>query len=576
MSSSFTAATIEYIKPFTDQNPGTSGLRKRTKVFQQKYYSESFIQATLSNVVDSSDVSLLVGGDGRYWSEEICQTIIKLSAGNKVKTVYVAKDSILSTPAASNLIRTLKLSGGFLLTASHNPGGPDYDFGIKYNCGNGGPAPEKLTNAIYQKTLEQNSYTTVSALPIIDLKTLASYTFEIQNALGESWSTTVHVIDAIKDYVTLMKEIFDFPTIQNFLKKSNAKILLDSMNGVTGPYATQILVNELKLNNSSVMNNVPKADFGGIHPDPNLTYAASLAEKTWSENIDLGAASDGDGDRNMIVAKDNVFVNPSDSVAVIADNAHLIPFFKKSGVKGLARSMPTSMALDRVAKRKNLQFYEVPTGWKFFGNLMDAGKLSICGEESFGTGSDHIREKDGIWAILAWLNILAASNAEKTFEQGFIGVKEILENHYRIYGRNYFTRYDYEEVSSEGGAELMKYLRNLVSAENKTHVVGKKYTGNGETYVVKKCDDFSYTDPVDGSVSQKQGVYFVFEDESRIVYRASGTGSQGATIRVYVEKYEATNYLTEASTALSGLVSIAKELGKIKEFTGRDEPTVIT
>ncbi|KAJ3152135.1 Phosphoglucomutase-2 [Irineochytrium annulatum] len=548
-------------KPFGDQKPGTSGLRKRVKVFQQEHYTENFIQSTLAAIPQGpAGATLVVGGDGRYYGKEAIQKIIKIAAGNKVSKLIIGCNGILSTPAASNLIRKRSATGGILLTASHNPGGPDNDFGIKYNISNGGPAPENITDKIYELSKTLTTYH-LADIPEVDLSQIRTSTFD---------SFTVEVVDSVNDYVILMKEIYDFPAIKAFFA-ANPKftVLMDSMSGVTGPYARRLLVDELGLPVKSVMNFEPLPDFGGGHPDPNLTYAHDLVERVEKEGISFGAASDGDGDRNMIIGK-GVFVNPSDSVAVIAAYAdRAIPYFKKTGIKGLARSMPTSASIDRVAKAKGLEIFEVPTGWKFFGNLMDAGRLSICGEESFGTGSDHIREKDGLWAVLAWLSIVAYANQSTPGT----GLKEILVKHYKEYGRNFFSRYDYEEVASDGAEKMFSLIRSMVN-ENRSKTVGMDVDG----YKVSHCDDFEYTDPIDGSVSKKQGVRFVFSDGSRIIFRLSGTGSQGATVRLYVEKYTNDPALFEADTqkGIKDLIDVALKISKLKEFTGREEPTVIT
>ncbi|KND04407.1 uncharacterized protein SPPG_00137 [Spizellomyces punctatus DAOM BR117] len=542
--------------PFEGQKPGTSGLRKRVKVFQQEHYTENFIQATLSAIPDGpAGATLIVGGDGRYFLKEAIQKIIRLSAGNKVSKLVIGRNGIFSTPAVSNLIRKRKATGGILLTASHNPGGPDNDFGIKFNMSNGGPAPESVTDKIYQITTKISSYKEAD-IPEVDLSELGTKSF------GD---LTVEVIDSVDDYVLLMKEIFDFDMLRSFFKKrSSFKVLFDSLHGVTGPYGKRLLVDELGLPASSVMNSEPLEDFGGGHPDPNLTYAHDLVERVEKENIDFGAASDGDGDRNMIIGK-GAFVNPSDSVALIAAYADAIPYFKKSGLKGLARSMPTSGALDRVAKKKGVQIFEVPTGWKFFGNLMDAGKCSVCGEESFGTGSDHIREKDGVWAILAWLSIVAYASESNPN----VSLNDILNKHYEEYGRNFFSRYDYEEVDSEGANKVMAHLTAFINDKSN---IGKKI----ENYEVALADNFEYKDPIDGSVSKNQGIRIIFKDGSRIVFRLSGTGSQGATVRLYVEKYSAKDYKQDTQTAIQDLIKIALDLSKLVEFTGRKEPTVIT
>ncbi|KAI1311897.1 Phosphoglucomutase-2 [Mortierella claussenii] len=546
--------------PFDGQRPGTSGLRKRVKVFQQEHYTQNFIQATLDAIpTGAKGATLVVGGDGRYFSQDAVQMIIRIAAGNQVAKLIIGRNTILSTPAASNLIRIRKATGGILLTASHNPGGPDNDFGIKYNMSNGGPAPESVTEKIYEITQKLTAYKEI-ALDKVDLSTIGT------QHIG---SLEVEIVDSVADYLVLLKNIFDFDLIKNFLQNNpDFTVLFDGMHGVTGPYGQQIFVNELGLPQKSVMNCVPKPDFGGGHPDPNLTYAHELVERVEKENVSFGAASDGDGDRNMIIGK-GAFVTPSDSVAIIAAQADAIPYFKRTGVKGLARSMPTSTALDLVAKKKGYEFFEVPTGWKFFGNLMDAGRLSICGEESFGTGSDHIREKDGVWAIVAWLNIIAAVNQSKR-----ASINDILLAHYNEYGRNFFSRYDYEEVGSDGANKMVDRLRTLVSTD-RANLIGKDL-GNG--FVVKDGDDFEYTDPIDGSISKKQGVRVIFEDGSRLIIRLSGTGSHGATVRLYVEKYEedATKFQDKTQDALRPLIEVALKLSQLTEFTGRKEPTVIT
>ncbi|KAG0073001.1 Phosphoglucomutase-2 [Linnemannia elongata] len=547
-------ASIQSIptKPFDGQRPGTSGLRKRVKVFQQEHYTQNFIQATLDAIpTGSKGATLVIGGDGRYFSPEAVQMIIRIAAGNEVAKLIIGQHTILSTPAASNLIRMRKATGGILLTASHNPGGPDNDFGIKYNMSNGGPAPESVTEKIYEITQKLTSYKEAQ-LPPVDLSAIG--TQKVGNL-------EVEIVDSVADYVVLLKDIFDFDLIKSFLHKTPSfTVLFDGMHGVTGPYGQRIFVEELGLPQNP--------DFGGGHPDPNLTYAHELVERVEKENISFGAASDGDGDRNMIIGK-GAFVTPSDSVAIIAAQADSIPYFRRTGVKGLARSMPTSTALDLVAKKKGYEHFEVPTGWKFFGNLMDAGRLSICGEESFGTGSDHIREKDGVWAVVAWLNIIAAANQTKPSS-----INDILLAHYNEYGRNFFSRYDYEEVDSEGANKMVDRLRALVSTD-RAQLIGKDL-GNG--FVVKDGDDFEYTDPIDGSVSKKQGVRIIFEDGSRLIIRLSGTGSQGATVRLYVEKYESNpaKYEDKTQEALRPLIEVALKLSQLTEFTGRKEPTVIT
>jgi phosphoglucomutase len=453
----------------------------------------------------------------------------------------------------SNLIRKRQALGGIILTASHNPGGPDADFGIKYNASNGGPAPESLTDKIFETSTSLKEYVLADAAKPVDLGVCGETRFG---------NLVVEIVDSVDDYVQMMQEIFDFPLIRSFLAaRPDFKLLFDGMHGVTGPYGRRIFVKELGLPPSSVMNDTPLPDFGGGHPDPNLTYAAELVKRVAAEKIAFGAASDGDGDRNMILSHD-AFVNPSDSVAIIAAHADAIPYFRQTGLKGLARSMPTSAAIDRVAAKKKIKAYEVPTGWKFFGNLMDANQLSICGEESFGTGSDHIREKDGLWAILAWLCILAHINQN----QPGVSIRDVLQTHYMEYGRNFFTRYDYEEVDSAWANEMMSKLNALIASQEP---VGKAMAPG---FVVKAMDNFSYTDPIDKSVSRNQGVRILFEDGSRLVFRLSGTGSAGATVRMYVEKYSnvAKEYSQDPQDVLKPLVDLAKTL------TGLSMPTVIT
>ncbi|KAH9072100.1 phosphoglucomutase [Lactarius deliciosus] len=540
-------------KPFDGQKPGTSGLRKRVKIFQQEHYTENFVQA-IFDAIPLSGSTLVIGGDGRFYSPEVVQIILKIASANHVSKVIIGKDGILSTPAASNVIRKYKANGGILLTASHNPGGPNADFGIKYNVDNGGPAPESITEKIFARTKTISSYKVLEASPV-DISKLGDTTYG---------PLKVSIIDSVKDYVELLETIFDFGLIKSFLTshKSDFKVLFDGLHGVTGPVLRQ--------------NCIPSPDFGGGHPDPNLTYAHSLVEVVERDKIPFGAASDGDGDRNMIYGA-GAFVTPSDSVAIIADWAEVIPYFKKGGVKGLARSMPTSAAIDLVAKAKGLEYFEVPTGWKFFGNLMDAGRLSICGEESFGTGSDHIREKDGLWAVVAWLNIIAAAN-EQDKSGKLWGIREILNKHYAKYGRSFFSRYDYEEVPSEGAHKLVDHVNELFKSFH-----GKVYTSSatGTSFKVANAYNFHYTDPIDKSVSENQGQVVIFSDGSRVVWRLSGTGSQGATVRMYVERYVAPNagekeLARDTGEGLQALIDVALEISNLKQFLGREQPTVIT
>ncbi|RAL01728.1 phosphoglucomutase PGM2 [Aspergillus ibericus CBS 121593] len=508
------------LTPFTDQKPGTSGLRKKVKVFQEPHYSESFVTSILLSIPEGVEGSFLViGGDGRYYNTEVIQKIAKIGAAYGVKKLLVGQNGILSTPAASNLIRKRQATGGILLTASHNPGGPNADFGIKYNLANGAPAPESVTNKIYETSKSLTSYKYID-IPDVDTTTIGSKTYG---------PIEVEVVHSTTDYVTMLKEIFDFDLIREFLSThKDFKVLFDGMHGVTGPYGVDIFVNELGLPASSTMNCEPKVDFGGGHPDPNLVYAHELVERVDKNGVHFGAASDGDGDRNMIYGA-NTFVSPGDSLAIIAHHAKLIPYFQKQGVYGLARSMPTSGAVDRVAKAQGLQSYEVPTGWKFFCNLFDNQKISICGEESFGTGSNHIREKDGVWAIVAWLNIIAGVAKQKPGETPSIA--SIQKEFWQTYGRTFFTRYDYENVDSDGANKVIATLSEKLN--NKDTFVGSTVSGRK----VVDVGNFSYTD-LDGSVSKNQGLYVKFDDGSRIVVRLSGTGSSGATIRLYIEKYE--------------------------------------
>ncbi len=531
-------------RPFEGQKPGTSGLRKRVPVFQQKHYLENFVQSIFDVLEGFQGKTLVIGGDGRYYNAEAVQTVIRMAAANGFGRVLVGRAGLLSTPAASNIIRQYKAFGGIILSASHNPGGPEGDFGIKYNAENGGPAPEKITDAIYQRTLAIQAYKTVDT-PAVDLSKLG-----MQTVAGMQ----VEVIDPVADYAQLMARLFDFGAISD-LFKSGFRMRFDAMHAVTGPYAKHILENVLGAAPGTVVNGVPLPDFGGHHPDPNLVHAKALYDLMMSKDApDFGAASDGDGDRNLIIGK-GIFVTPSDSLAVLAANADLAPAYLK-GLAGIARSMPTSAAADRVAARLGIPSFETPTGWKFFGNLLDAGKATICGEESAGTGSDHVREKDGLWAVLLWLNILAKRRES---------VKEIVQAHWKIYGRNYYARHDFEEVALEGANRLIEKLRASLPS-----LVG--------TQGIEKADDFFYHDPIDGSDSAKQGIRILFKDGSRIVYRLSGTGTAGATLRVYIERYEAdsSKHQMETQTALSDLIVLANKLADIEGFTGRTKPSVIT
>ncbi|XP_034686946.1 phosphoglucomutase, cytoplasmic [Vitis riparia] len=571
--------------PFDGQKPGTSGLRKKVKVFKQQNYLHNFVQASFNALSQDKirGMTLVVSGDGRYFSKDAIQIIIKMAAANGVRSVWVGQKGLLSTPAVSAVIRErvgkdgTKASGAFILTASHNPGGPNEDFGIKYNMENGGPAPEAITDKIYENTKSIKEYIIAEDLPDVDISAIGTTNFT-----GPEGQFDVEVFDSAFDYVKLMKSIFDFQSIQKLLSSPKFTFCYDALHGVGGAYAKRIFVEELGAQESSLLNCVPKEDFGGGHPDPNLTYAKELVacmglgkSDAKNEPPEFGAASDGDADRNMILGK-RFFVTPSDSVAIIAANAvDAIPYFS-AGLKGVARSMPTSAALDVVAKHLNLKFFEVPTGWKFFGNLMDAGLCSICGEESFGTGSDHIREKDGIWAVLAWLSILAYKNKENLGGAKLVTVEEIVRKHWATYGRHYYTRYDYENVDAGAAKELMASLVKLQSSLPEVNKIIKGIRSDVSN--VAKADEFEYKDPVDGSISKHQGIRYMFEDGSRLIFRLSGTGSEGATIRVYIEQYEKDSSKTgrDSQDALGPLVEVALKLSKMQEFTGRSAPTVIT
>ena len=536
-------------QPFSDQKPGTSGLRKKVPIFKQPNYLENFIQSIFDSLEGFSGQTFILGGDGRYYNRQAIQIILKMAAANGVGRMLVGQGGILSTPAASCIIRKNQAFGGIVLSASHNPGGPEEDFGVKYNISNGGPAPEKVTSAIYERSKVIDSYKIIEARNI-NLDQLGS------QKIGEM---RVEVIDSVADYAELMESLFDFSKISELLRSGKFKICIDSLHAVTGPYAKNIFEQLLGAPAGTVQNGMPLEDFGGGHPDPNLVYAHDLVEIMFGDNApDFGAASDGDGDRNMILGK-NFFVTPSDSLAILAANAKLVPGYS-SGLAGIARSMPTSAAADRVAEKMGLDCYETPTGWKFFGNLLDAEKATLCGEESFGTGSNHVREKDGLWAVLFWLNILAARQES---------VEDIVKEHWKTYGRNYYSRHDYEGIESDKANTLMENLHSLLPS-----LPGKQY---GQ-YDVKYADDFSYTDPIDGSISQKQGIRIGFSDGSRIVFRLSGTGTQGATLRLYVESYEpdANKQDQDTQVTLYPLISLADEIAQIKNITGREKPTVIT
>ncbi len=530
---------------YSDQKPGTSGLRKKVTVFQQPNYAENFVQAVF-DVIDGKDgATLVIGGDGRFLNREVIQKAIRIAAANGFGRVVVGRGGLLSTPAASNMIRIRKALGGLVLSASHNPGGPTEDFGIKYNIANGGPAPEQVTEALYERTKTIDRWLTVDA-DDVDLDTFGEVT------VG---GMTVEVVDPVADYAALMERLFDFDAI----RAAKLTMAFDAMSAVTGPYATEILETRLGFAPGTVRNGEPLEDFGGHHPDPNLVHAHELYETMMAADApDFGAASDGDGDRNLIIGRAR-FVTPSDSLAMLAANAHLAPGYK-DGLKGIARSMPTSAAADRVAEKLGLPIFETPTGWKFFGNLLDAGMATICGEESAGTGSDHVREKDGLWAVLLWLNILAVRGES---------VDAIARDHWATYGRNYYARHDYEGVDSARADALMAELRGKLDTLAGTQVGGLR---------IAAADDFAYTDPTDGSVSRNQGVRVLFEGGSRVVFRLSGTGTSGATLRVYLERYEPAGGDLDRETGemLADIVAAADEIAGIVRHSGRTEPDVIT
>ena len=538
---------------FLDQKPGTSGLRKKVKVFQQTNYLENFVQSIFDSIEVAPNSALTLGGDGRFYNASATQTIIKMAAANGFSGVLVGQGGILSTPAASHIIRKYQTLGGIILSASHNPAGPDEDFGIKYNTPNGGPAPENITEAIFAITKVISTYK-IADFADVDIETIGN------TQIGDF---TIDVINPVTDYADLMGSMFDFAAIKTLLR-SGFKLKFDAMHAVTGPYAQEIFVNRLGAPESCLMNCFVSETFGGGHPDPNLTYAHELVDVLYQQNApDFGAASDGDGDRNMILGK-HFFVTPSDSLAIIAANAALIPAYSR-GLAGVARSMPTSGAVDRVAKKLNIPCYETPTGWKFFGNLMDAGKVTLCGEESFGTGSNHVREKDGLWAVLCWLNIIAVKQKS---------VEEIVKNHWLEYGRNVYSRHDYEAVPSDIANTVIAHIKAQISS------LPNQLFGNPaiKSYTVKIADDFSYTDPIDGSISTEQGVRILFDDDSRIVFRLSGTGTEGATVRIYLEAFEpnAANHHLDAQLALAELIGIAEEISQLKQISARNSPTVIT
>jgi phosphoglucomutase len=574
--------------PYQGQKPGTSGLRQKTKKFMEKNYLANFVQSVFDSLPakDYQGGTLVVSGDGRYFNKEAIQIIIKIAVAAGVERFWIGQHGLLSTPCVSAVIRNHEgggvAFGGFILSASHNPGGPNEDFGIKYNCENGGPAPEKVTDAIYEHTLSIKTYNIASDFPEVDTSTIGSTTIESEDG---SRKVVIDIIDSPEDHVALLKEIFDFEAIKKLVHRPDFSMVSDAMYGANGPYSKRVFVEELGCPEEWVTCATPKEDFNGAHADPNLTYAKHLIKIMGVDNTGLpvsgqekeppsfGTAWDGDADRNMILGS-RFFVSPSDSLAIIAANANVIPYFKKQGgLRGVARSMPTSGAVDLVAKKLGVALFEVPTGWKFFGNLMDSavvyGKEDytpfICGEESFGTGSNHIREKDGMWATLCWLSIIASKQEEG---KPLVGVEDIVRAHWKEYGRNYYCRYDYEKVDKKGAEEMFAEMTKFDG------VIGKEING----FKIKTADEFSYHDPVDGSVSEHQGVRYLFEDGSRIVFRLSGTGVAGATIRMYIEKYEKRDGVLDqnAATALGSLIKAGLELSNLEKKTGRKEPSVIT
>ncbi|KAJ8414032.1 hypothetical protein AAFF_G00066300 [Aldrovandia affinis] len=553
--------------PYDDQRPGTGGLRKKTAVFETKrHYLQNYVQSVLSSIDlrDRQGCTMVVGGDGRYFSRTATEVIVQMAAANGIGRLVIGHNGLLSTPAVSCIIRKIKAIGGIILTASHNPGGPAGDFGIKFNVANGGPAPETVTEKIQQVSRTLEEFAICPDLRI-DLSRLGRQDFDLENKFKPF---RVEIVDSVEVYLNMLRGIFDFTEIKALLTDPDQlKIRIDAMHGVMGPYVRRILCDELGAPANSAVNCVPLEDFGGQHPNPTLIYATSLVESMKGGDFGLGAAFDADGDRYMILGQNGFFVNPSDSLAVMAANLSCIPYFKQMGLRGFARSMPTSTALDRVAKVLKVALYETPTGWSFFGNLMDSGRCSLCGEESFGTGSDHIREKDGLWSLLVWLSIVAARKQS---------VEEIVKEHWAKLGRNYFCRFDYESVDPRVAFYLMRDLEAVISDKA---FASQKFAVGNNVYSVEKADNFEYVDPVDGTVARNQGLRIIFTDASRLIFRLSGTGGgAGATVRIYAESYERDpeKQNRETQAVLGPLIAIALKISDIHERTGRRGPTIIT
>ncbi|KAM6948995.1 phosphoglucomutase-1-like [Aplochiton taeniatus] len=552
--------------PYPDQRPGPGGLRKKVHVFQsRRNYLHNYVQSVFSSMDlrERQGSTMVLGGDGRYFNRTAIGVIVQMAAANGVGRMVIGHHGVMSTPAVSCVIRKYKAIGGIILTASHNPGGPDGDFGLKFNTANGGPAQEAIANRIFQISRTLEEFAICPGLRV-DLTTLGKQTFDLENKFKPF---TVEIIDSLESYANMLRNIFDFAALKELLSGENhIKIILDAMHGAVGPYVKRILCEELGCPANSAINCVPLEDFGGQPPDPNPTHAADLLDTMKEGHYDFGAAFDGDGDRNMILGGHGFFVHPSDSVAIMAANIFCIPYFQLTGVRGFARSMPTSAALDKVAAASKIELHETPTGGQFFGNLMDAGRLSLCGEESFGTGSDHIREKDGLWAVLAWLSILASRRQS---------VEDIMRDHWLTYGRNYYTRYDYEDVDLDAACEMMEDLEIMMVDKS---FAGQRFAVGDKVYRVERADNFEYTDPINSSISRNQGLRIIFTDGSRIIYRLSGSGSAGATVQIYIDSYEKDppQIFQDPQVMLASLVTIALKMSRLHERTSRSGPSVIT